>query len=489
MKYSKDDTDRINKAKTDIEKQLADAEDYLVNVSDNSITMNIEKLLQSESETEYFFRVPNTGARDFIKLNKSECQKIDEGKTITTKLDIEKSYAVFDSEGNFKSMRKGDELAQSYNTKNRYINMNTEVIKYGTGFRRIELFNRNRNRLISLDFDSAENIRKRLISLGIGKTVSDILLKNINEKMPDEYKENFSYTAEKSEIVYADIPNIGEYLAQAQLSQELVGKAEFCGEWRFDSGFRCCVADNDIGKYTIIGTMPKAKMIEQFMEMGFEKLTAKQIADRILRDNPGFDSQDIENDEPRPKMKRFDTKNPEAEALSYFENKTGFSLVHESKDQYRYLDIDKGTPASAVEKAVKNNITKDDISAAEVMRCLRDIGAVEISSEVLKNKTDGEIHISRLTGDHAEITHNKQSTVINKNKIDENALSDIGISSKGIASIRKSFERAQELSERKGKGRGLNELKGLAHNAYNTLQEAKKNIAEHIPLSKTGDAR
>ena len=52
-----------------------------------------------------------------------------------------------------------------------------------------------------------------------------------------------------------------------------------------------------------------------------------------------------------------------------------------------------------------------------------------------------------------------------------------------------SFEKSQELSERKGKGKNLNELKAFAKNAYQNIQQAKEKIMEHIPAPKTGDVR
>ena len=489
IKYSKQDEAMLKTAKAEVDRQSAEADNFMVDVTDNTVTMNIEKLLQAENESEYFFRVPNTAGQDYIKLNKSDTVKTDNDKTVCTKIDLKKDYPVFDMYGNFKSMRKGEELAASYNTKSRFVNKDTEVFRYGRGFQRIDLYDRNKNQLICLDLDKAENVRKTLSEHGLSGIESDILLRKIYEKMPDEYREKFNFSAEKTDIVYADIPNIGEYLAQAQLSEQIVGKADFCGERRTDSGFRCCVADMESGKYTVIGTMPKAKMISQLEEMGYEKLTAKQIADRILRDNPGFDSQDIENDEPRPKPMKFNTKNPQIDEFSYYKTNTGFMLVQDSRENYRCIDIDKGSEPSAVENIFKKNKLLDGISYAEMMKCMRDAGIINIVPNILKGRKEKDIEISRLTEEYAEIKCDGKSVILNKNNIDEKALSEIGISEKGINNIRKSFEKSEKMTGIKGKGKNLDELKKFAGKAYKNMQQTKDKIAEHIPKPKTGDAR
>ena len=489
VKYSKNDMEKIKAAKDEFERQTAEAENIKVDVTDNTVTMNIEKLLQGENESEYFFRVPNTAGQDYIKLNRPDTVKIDDGKTVSTKLDLDKEYPIFDKYGNFKSMRKGEELAASYNTKSRFANKDTEVFKYSSGFRRIDLFNSKENQLISLDIDSADNIRKTLAAHGMSKGETDILLKKIAEKIPDEYKEKFSFTAEKTEIVYADIPNIGELIAQAQLSEQLVGKFDHVGEISNTNDFKCCVADRESGKYTVIGKMPRAEMIDTLREMGYEKLTAKQIADRILRDNPGFDSQDIENDKPRSKPLKFNTKNPQIDEFSYYKTNTGFMLVQDSRDNYRCIDIDKGSEPSAVENIFKKNKLLDGISYAEMMKCMRDSGIIEIVPNILKGKKEKDIEISRLTEEYAEIKCDGKSVILNKNNIDEKALSEIGISEKGINNIRKSFEKSEKMTGRKGKGKNLDELKKFAGKAYKNIQQTKDKIAEHIPKPKTGDAR
>ena len=308
--------------------------------------------------------------------------------------------------------------------------------------------------------------------------------------MPEDFKEKFNYTAEKTEIVYADIPNIGELIAQAQLSEQIVGKYERVGEISKSSDYKCCIADSESGKYTVIGTMPKQKMINQITEMGYDRLTAKQIADRILRDNPGFDSQDIENDEPRPKLNRFDTKNAEVNEFSYFKTETGFTLVQDGKDDYRCIDIDNGTEPSVIENTFKSNIKMDSISYAEMMKCMRDAGIVSIVPNVLKSKSDDEISVSRLTGQYAEITFHGKSVMMNKDKLNVEELLSMGISKKGIENIRKSFEKSQELSEKKGKGKTLNELKDYAKNKIQTIQQqSREKKRERLPTPQTGDVR
>ena len=92
------------------------------------------------------------------------------------------------------------------------------MYKYGTQggeLRRIDLFNSKKNELISVKMGSCTEMSAALRERGLnGKTIQK-LLEDIHKELNDKQKEIFGFAAEKTEIVYADIPNIGEYLAQS----------------------------------------------------------------------------------------------------------------------------------------------------------------------------------------------------------------------------------------------------------------------------------
>lgn len=91
----------------------------------------------------------------------------------------------------------------------------------------MNLFNKEKNEIISVKLDKADVMRTALKEHGITGKTADMLMEDINKKLSDPQKEIFGFSREKTEVVYADIPNIGEYLAQSQLSQAIVGKSAY----------------------------------------------------------------------------------------------------------------------------------------------------------------------------------------------------------------------------------------------------------------------
>ena len=108
-------------------------------------------------------------------------------------------------------------------------------------------------------------------------------MEDINKKLSEPQKAVFNYTKEKTEVVYADIPNIGEYLAQSQLSQAIVGKACMTGEVPKDSGSKCCVMDKNTNSFAVLPIMPLKEVQAALSQMGYSEMSAKEIADKIAR--------------------------------------------------------------------------------------------------------------------------------------------------------------------------------------------------------------
>lgn len=120
--------------------------------------------------------------------------------------------------------------------------------------------------------------------------------------------------------MYADIPNIGEYLAQSQLSEQLIGKAEYFGEIPMNNGGKCCVFDKSENRFTVMPILPRAEITAKLSEMGYSELCAKEIAERVVlsyRDTDKVkDSFVIDEHKPVVPMS-FDTNNPELTNMMY----------------------------------------------------------------------------------------------------------------------------------------------------------------------------
>lgn len=480
--YNTDISDKIESARKSYRESLQESEDFLIEVYDNVITLDMEKLNVEELNTpdSYFMRVPNTSAQDYIRIGKSEAEMINGGKTLKTELDLEKSYPVYDVSGKVKRTVSGSELTSFFNTRNRHINKDTAVYKYGTEggeLRRIDLFNAKKNELISVKMGSAEEMRIALSERGLNSKTISKLLDDVNNALTDKQKKTFSYTAEKSEIVYADIPNIGEYLAQSQLSQTVIGKAECMGEIPIDNGAKCCVLDNNTQKFAVIPVLPVHQVQSMLSQMGYSEVSAKEIAEKVAA---SYRDSDIESSayevmEYKPWAIRFDSfeqNNAELNELGYHTLRNSTVIVRDDPENYRYMQIERDTPLAEVEKALRDDFgLVDDISTALVMKQL-------IFDEIINDAHRQELSeakICQLSSSMIEITakESKKSLIMPISNIDTERLADIGISEKGANDIKKSFEKS--ISDKKCPDRQtLSEIKHFAQEKFKEISQAVK---------------
>lgn len=480
--YNTDISDKIESARKSYRDSLQESEDFLIEVYDNVITLDMEKLNVEELNTpdSYFMRVPNTSAQDYIRIGKSEAEMINGGKTLKTELDLEKSYPVYDVSGKVKRTVSGSELTSFFNTRNRHINKDTAVYKYGTEggeLRRIDLFNAKKNELISVKMGSAEEMRIALSERGLNSKTISKLLDDVNNALTDNQKKTFSYTAEKSEIVYADIPNIGEYLAQSQLSQTVIGKAECMGEIPIDNGAKCCVLDNNTQKFAVIPVLPVHQVQSMLSQMGYSEVSAKEIAEKVAA---SYRDSDIESSayevmEYKPWAICFDSfeqNNAELNELGYHTLRNSTVIVRDDPENYRYMQIERDTPLAEVEKALRDDFgLVDDISTALVMKQL-------IFDEVVNDAHRQELSeakICQLSSSMIEITakESKKSLIMPISNIDTERLADIGISEKGANDIKKSFEKS--ISDKKCPDRQtLSEIKHFAQEKFKEISQAVK---------------
>ena len=191
--YSTDIAEKIKTAREEYAKSLSESEQYRIDVTDNTISMDIKNLLVPElsDENTYFLRVPNTSGKDYIRLDKSDCEIINGGKSIKTELDMERKYSIYDSVGNIKQSRSGEALSKSYNTRHPHATKGTKVYEHGQGRERVNLFNKEKNEIISVKLDNADVMRTALKEHGITGKTADMLMEDINNKLSAPQKEIF----------------------------------------------------------------------------------------------------------------------------------------------------------------------------------------------------------------------------------------------------------------------------------------------------------
>ena len=479
--YSTDIAPKISEAREEYAKSLSESEQYRIDVTDNTISMDIKKLLVPElsDENTYFLRVPNTSGKDYIRLDKSDCEIINGGKSIKAELDMERKYSVYDSSGNIKQSRSGEELSKSYNTRHPHATKGTKVYEYGQGRERVNLFNKEKNEIISVKLDNADIMRTALKEHGITGKTADMLMEDIYNKLSEPQKEIFNYTREKTEVVYADIPNIGEYLAQSQLSQAIVGKTCLSGEIPNDAGSKCCVMDKNTNSFAVLPIMPVKEVQAALSQMGYSEMSAKEIADKVVRSYRDGDIKEPEQAKElsAEKVTPFQTTNAELQDCGYCKTNEGIMIIRESEDAYKYMSVDKDSSLADVEKALHDKFgLVDDISAAVVMKTL-------ITDEIVKTaepKTIGDdVTVSQLTSRYAEISYNGKSEMMPLNKFDTDKLLAMGISEKVIGDIRKSFDKAEQEALHPEK-QTLSGLKANAKNMFEKLKEGSGKEIENI---------
>ena len=464
-------SDKIGAARDEYKASLYESEKYLIDVTDNTISMDMKNLLVPElsDENTYFLRVPNTSGRDYIRLDRSDCKIINGGKSVKTELDMKRSYSIYDSTGNIKQERSGEELAKSYNTRHPHASKGTKVYEHGQGMERVNLFNKEKNEIISVKLDNAEVMRTALKEHGITGKTADILMEDINKKLSEPQKEIFGFSREKTEVVYADIPNIGEYLAQSRLSQSIVGKVCMTGEIPKDCGSKCCITDRNTNSFAVLPVMPVKEVQAALSQLGYSEMSAKEIADKIVRSYRDGDVSEPEQTKEisGERITPFETSNAELRDCGYCKTNDGIMLIRESEDAYKYMSVDRDSSLADVEKALHDKFgLVDDISAAVVMKTL-------ITDEIVKTaepKTIGDdVTVSQLTSRYAEISYNGKSEIMPLDKPDTDKLLAMGISEKVIGDIRKSFDKAEQEAHHPEK----QTLSGLISGAKNMLEKIK----------------
>ena len=479
--YSTDIAPRISEAREEYAKSLSESEQYWIDVTDNTISMDIKNLLVPElsDENTYFLRVPNTSGKDYIRLDKSDCDIINGGKSIKTELDMEKKYSVYDSSGKIKQSRSGEELAKSYNTRHPHATKGTKVYEHGQGRERVNLFNKEKNEIISVKLDNSDVVRTALKEHGITGRTADMLMEDIYNKLSESQKEIFNYTREKAEVVYADIPNIGEYLAQSQLSQAIVGKVCMTGEIPKDTGSKCCVMDMNTNSFAVLPVMPVKEVQAALSQMGYSEMSSKEIADKIVHSYREGDVKELDEVKETflPKITPFETTNAELRDCGYCKTNDGIMLIRESSDEYKYMTVDKDSSLADVERALHDKFgLVDDISAAVVMKQL-------IAEDIVKTaepKTIGDdVTVSQVTSRYAEISHDGKSKMMPLDKLDIEKLLAIGVSEKVIGDIQKSFDKSENEMLHPDR-QTLTGLKIGAKNMLDKIKAGGEKIKENI---------
>ena len=466
------------------EKESAEFE---ITVNDNSISIDKSTLLKGENEREYFVKVPNTHGMDHLILNKNDVSEINGGKSLMTKLEPDKRYSIYDSQGQYVGDREGSELLKLYDVKHKGVNKDTYIAEYGNRIDKIELFNKAQNKLISVGIDNSGRIRDELLEQGISPDTADSLLGRINDILINKedfaaYRSIFNYTVEKPAVVYADVPNIDDRITQTQLSELVVGKADMIGELPADDGKCCCFYDKNTQKYTLVSPENRSDVVSRLTQMGYNSILAEHLADKAVT---GVDPQDIEE-----KPLHFDSFNSELENITYTVGQDNTILIHDAGENVRYMCIDKGAAVNEIETALFGGFgIRDRMSAAIIMKELSEKELIE----PLPTQEIGSFRVTKVSSDMIEVV-NKDSFIpepamMSIDRINHAKLESIGADEKTIESIERSLKKSEDEF---GKPDRLTNLKKFAentiHKAGQVLEKAGS-VLSKSEMSPRGDDR
>lgn len=485
IRFPQELSEKINECLGNQSEALKSVEDYMITVVDSSITVNKEKLLESENENEFFTKVPNTGGQDYIKIPKSEAQLLDGGKTIGTKLDFEKTYQIYDQNGMVKSTRSGRELAAAYNTKSKNVDKDTAISHYhNDSLERIELFNSKANKLISVGIESADTIRRDLTEQGFSGYAAEKMLADINKSLPQEYKNIFNYTPTKSAVEFTDIKS--DTIKQYQLAEKISSR-EMTAGLKDTLGQKCCVLDKNTNQYVMV-TANENRLREALETMGYDKMQISAVVSEVQK---SYDKGGAKLERESVQVQNLETTNAEAAQCQYAADNNGITLikpeVNGNEAAFKYLEIENGTSRSEIETVLKNNFgIKDAASAAEIINCIESKGVIPPAPSVT---TKDGFDVSRITSDFVSISRGGEKMTVDKNNINtEKICEKFGVSEKQAEGLKNSLEKSLKAADRKSeKGQTLSEIKTAAKKAFDKINADKKDKSEKAAPAVTSE--
>lgn len=474
VKYPAASEAQIQNCITNYSNDIAAAQDYQAVIIDNTININRDKLLISENTSEYFTRVPNTAGQDYIKIAKDDSALTD-GKTISAKIDYDKTYQIFDKDGNLKSELSGRDLAAKYNTKSRSANKKTDIRRYNNdSLDRIEVYNAKENKLVRIGIENADVVRKNLLDCGISPFAAEKLLADIDNSLSDDYKSVFKYNPPSIQNSFSEIKS--DMLEQYKVAEK-ISSAQLVDGFNDTLGKKCCVFDKRINEYVLVPAQEN-RLKTALAQMGYDVLQTNVIVSEAQKSySPSgatLEREDIH-------AQSFETGNAEVSAYKFCNDEHGIILIKQeitdTDVSIKYADINKDTTRPEIEKALKSEFhMQDAASIAELLNCME---KEQLISKAVSTITKDGFEISQVSSDYLKISKDSSTLMLDKNKVEIKQLSNaFGITEKQADKLSNSLSKSLKAADRKEKSQTLNELKKAAKTAYENINAEKKTMQQ-----------
>lgn len=483
VKYPAASEAQIQNCITNYSNDIAAAQDYQAVIIDNTININRDKLLISENTSEYFTRVPNTAGQDYIKIAKDDSALTD-GKNISAKIDYDKTYQIFDKDGNLKSELPGRDLAAKYNTKSRSANKKTDIRRYNNdSLDRIEVYNAKENKLVRIGIENADVVRKNLLDCGISPFAAEKLLADIDNSLSDDYKSVFKYNPPSIQNSFSEIKS--DMLEQYKVAEK-ISSAQLVDGFNDTLGKKCCVFDKRINEYVLVPAQEN-RLKTALAQMGYDVLQTNVIVSEAQKSySPSgatLEREDIH-------AQSFETGNAEVSAYKFCNDEHGIILIKQeitdTDVSIKYADINKDTTRPEIEKALKSEFhMQDAASIAELLNCME---KEQLISKAVSTITKDGFEISQVSSDYLKISKDSSTLMLDKNKVDIKQLSNaFGITEKQAEKLSNSLSKSLKAADRKEKSQTLNDIKNAAKKAYEQLSDKKAQPSPEKKISAEFD--
>lgn len=483
VKYPAASEAQIQNCITNYSNDIAAAQDYQAVIIDNTININRDKLLISENTSEYFTRVPNTAGQDYIKIAKDDSALTD-GKTISAKIDYDKTYQIFDKDGNLKSELSGRDLAAKYNTKSRSANKKTDIRRYNNdSLDRIEVYNAKENKLVRIGIENADVVRKNLLDCGISPFAAEKLLADIDNSLSDDYKSVFKYNPPSIQNSFSEIKS--DMLEQYKVAEK-ISSAQLVDGFNDTLGKKCCVFDKRTNEYVLVPAQEN-RLKAALAQMGYDVLQTNVIVSEAQKSySPSgatLEREDIH-------AQSFETGNAEVSAYKFCNDEHGIILIKQeitdTDVSIKYADINKDTTRPEIEKALKSEFhMQDAASIAELLNCME---KEQLISKAVSTITKDGFEISQVSSDYLKISKDSSTLMLDKNKVEIKQLSNaFGITEKQADKLSNSLSKSLKAADRKEKSQTLNDIKNAAKKAYEQLSDKKAQPSPEKKISAEFD--
>lgn len=482
--YGKDiaeDVAAVKKEDNAIEKS---ANEWQIGVVDNTITLN-EKLLGKEEGEKQLVKIP--GEKDYIRFDKSELSKSNDGKTFKSKLDFDRDYVICDASGEEKGVRKGSELASNFSTRSPFekvTNSSTDKTQFINSPERIELFNEKTNKLISIPINDAKTMLNSIINkTGADEKNAERMIYKITSKLSEDCLKKYEFPGETLSDYTAGKKTVNA-VKSAVLAQKLDGFK--CQNSEDVQGDCIVVVDKRSKEYVLIEKDKWYQVDNKLKEMGYNSVEREAVVSKLKQtyDINGQIEHSINFGQ------TLSTNTPAIENVKFSDLGNGYTSIFNldvENSKMNYITIDESVSSLEFEKMCKEKLgITDDRAIAEMADAFKDRmkGAIEISSD----KVDGmKYTVSQITSKYIQISAGDKTAVLNKNTLNpEKIAKQLGINEKNAEKISQKLKVSFKANEGSVKGiASLNKLKSEAEKIFTKNKEKSVDEKGQVKSEKT----